>query len=387
MTSGVKIMKIGILCYPTYGGSGVVATELGKKLARRGHRVHFITYEPPFRLRGSQEEILFHEVEVPDYPLFKYPPYSLALANKIVEVFSIDGLDLLHCHYAIPHSISAFLAREILGNRIRVITTLHGTDITLVGNNESFRQITSYALERSDGLTAVSESLAEDTVAFFDFSGEVEVIHNFIDTGEYKPLAEDEIECKYRTEGEYLLLHISNFRPVKNIPQVIRVFDGIQRELPARLMLVGDGPEKSRALKLSRQLGIEERVLFLGRQDNIIPLLSQADLFLLPSSKESFGLVALEALACEVPVIASSAGGLPEVIEDGQCGFLVKPGAVEEMIRLGIRLLGDSDLHQRMKKAGRKRAREKFDSELVVPRYEEYYARVLADDNNNSRGE
>lgn len=370
-------MNIGILCYPTYGGSGVVATELGHELAKRGHQVHFITYEPPFRLKNCHRCIFYHQVEVPDYPLFKYPPYSLALANKIVEVYSTEGLDILHCHYAIPHSIAAFLAQEILHGGLKVITTLHGTDITLVGNDESFRSITHFGLLKSDGLTAVSHNLARDTRDFFDFHGPIKVIHNFIDTSLYYRYDKESLDYHYQQGHEKIVIHVSNFRPVKNILQVIKIFYGLSKEVEARLLMVGDGPLKVKAIKLTKELGIQEKVHFLGRKENIIPLLSQSHLFLLPSVKESFGLVALEAMACGVPVVASNTGGLKEVVLEGESGHLLPPDDREGMIQAGLKILLDKGYHRSLSEKGVLRAKEHFSNNLIIPKYLQYYEEVL----------
>lgn len=370
-------MNIGILCYPTYGGSGVVATELGQQLAKRGHRIHFITYEPPFRLRGCHENILYHQVDVPDYPLFKYPPYSLSLANKIVEISSMESFDLIHCHYAIPHSIAAYLAQEMEGEAFKVITTLHGTDITLVGNNESFRSITRFGLARSNGLTAVSNSLAQDTRDFFDFSGPIRVIHNFIDTDVYYPHQKEKLDYLYQREEERVIIHVSNFRPVKNILQVIHIFHHVQREVPARLLMVGDGPDKIHALQLTKELKLEDRVHFLGRQENIIPLLSQAHLLLLPSVNESFGLVALEAMACGAPVVASRAGGLPEVVEEGETGHLLPPENLPGMVAAALRILTDKEYQETLSQKGIRRSKELFSADHIIPQYLQYYKEVL----------
>ncbi|ADL11851.1 N-acetyl-alpha-D-glucosaminyl L-malate synthase BshA [Acetohalobium arabaticum] len=371
-------MKIGIVCYPSYGGSGVVATELGKQLAKQGHKIHFISYEPPFRLEQYYENIYFHQVEVPTYPLFKFPPYSLVLTNKINELITEEDLDIIHAHYAIPHSLAAYLACEITkGTEVKLITTLHGTDITLVGGQSSFKNITRFSIGASDGVTAVSDSLRQDAIDRFDLSPKkVKRIYNFIDTTEYRRQKPE--EPLQLTEGEEkIIIHISNFRDVKNIPDVIKIFSLINKEVSSKLVLVGDGPNRHSAKKLVDELDLADKVYFLGKQDNIIPLLSVSDLFLLPSEKESFGLVALEAMACEVPVVASNSGGLPEVVIDGVTGFLSDPGAIEEMAHNGIELLENVELHNQFAQNARHRVVTNFSAAEIVEEYQEYYQRLM----------
>lgn len=369
-------MRIGIVCYPSHGGSGVVATELGKQLARRGHQVHFISYDLPFRLDKLDENIYYHKVETPTYPLFKYPPYSLALANRIAELIRHEKLDLIHAHYAIPHALCAMIARDIAQKKdLRVVTTLHGTDITLVGNDPSYKELTKYSIEGTDGITAVSQALKQETQEIFDIQKEIEVVYNFVDTEEYRRQLAPEIELEHGRDVKNLI-HISNFRPVKNIPNVIRTFHLISQEMNARLLLVGGGPDEVVAKRMIRELGIEDQVLFLGKHENIVPLLSVSDLLLLPSYKESFGLVSIEAMACEVPVIASNTGGIPEVVENGVTGFLTEPDDYQKMAERAIFLLQNPSVHQDFAQRGRKMVEERFNAESVVENYMEYYRRL-----------
>lgn len=374
-------MNIGIVCYPTHGGSGVVATELGKELALRGHTVHFISYQPPFRLERFQPNVYYHEVEMLGYPLFKYPPYTLALINKIAELAEREKLDIIHAHYAIPHSFCAHLAREVLGesSRVKVVTTLHGTDITLVGSDPSFKRITRFSIEKSDGITAVSYSLQEETERTFDVTKPVEVIYNFINTKRVFRLAgaRQMIGC-VPAEGR-VLVHVSNFRPVKRLPDVVAVFAKVRRELDAKLLLVGDGVQRQAAQAAVEQFGLQRDVMFFGVQDNVVPLLSAADLFLLPSEKESFGLGALEAMACRLPVIATQTGGLPELVAHGETGYLAPVGDVAALADYALKLLSDEALLRQTGEAARRRAVEQFESELMVPQYEAFYQRVLAE--------
>ena len=374
-------MKIGITCYPTYGGSGAVAPEVGLLLAERGHEIHFVTYDQPFRLTGFRERVYFHEVEMAGYPLFEHPPYSLALAVALHDAARKYELDLLHMHYAIPHAASAFLAREMLrGERdLRIVTTLHGTDITLVGLHPSFQAITQFSILKSDGLTAVSDYLKEETVRDFAVPAErLEVIPNFVDTDLYRP---DRQPCHRETlapGGEPIVMHVSNFRPVKRVEDVVEVFARIRRARPTRLVFVGDGPERPRAVQRAAELDVRDDVVFLGKHASVDELLSCADLFLLPSESESFGLAALEAMASGAPVVASRVGGLPEVVEHGVSGYLFPPGSVEEMAEAGLRILDDPEERARLSRAGRRIAEERFSSDRVVSRYEAYYERVLA---------
>ena len=380
-------MKIGITCYPTYGGSGVVATELGIELAARGHDVHFITYSQPFRLSGREARIHFHEVAVSNYPLFEHPPYDLALATRMAEVADFYELDLLHVHYAIPHSVSAVLARQMLQTQplsarsryLPIITTLHGTDITLVGLDPSYLPITRFGIEQSDGVTAISAHLRERTEAAFATQNPIEVICNFVNCDVYirdsKKVAA--MRPQYATADERLLVHLSNFRPVKRVQDAVEVFARIARELPARLMLIGDGPDRSLAEHLARQHKVQDRIHFLGKQDNVSELLPLADLMLMPSEMESFGLAALEAMACSVPTIGTRVGGVPELIEDGVNGRLFAVGDVHGMTQAALALLRDTDQLQTMASNGRRTAQDHFCTSRIIPVYERYYKEVL----------
>ena len=370
-------MNIGITCYPTYGGSGVVATELGKALAERGHNVHFISYALPMRLTGFTDNVVFHEVETSSYPLFDFPLYTLALASKMVEVAKFEKLDLFHCHYAIPHATSAFLAKEMLApTNIKVITTLHGTDITLVGLEPSFLSVMKFSIERSDGVTAVSRFLKEKTLTNYGIEKEIEVIPNFVDTKKYHRGNAEEVRKHFATAEEKILVHTSNFRPVKRVADAIRVFNEVLKKVPSKLILVGDGPDRSQCEILCRELGIQDHVKFLGKQIDVVHILAAADLFLMPSQSESFGLSALEAMACSVPVISSSVGGLPELQVHGQTGFIAEIGDVDRMAKYAIDLLTNPSKHQLFAEAARRRALE-FDADKVVGHYERYYERVL----------
>jgi N-acetyl-alpha-D-glucosaminyl L-malate synthase BshA len=377
-------MKIGITCYPTYGGSGVVATELGLELAQRGHDIHFISYAPPIRLRGSEPNIHYHEVEVSRYPLFDYPPYDLALATRMAEVAQLYDLDLLHVHYAIPHSVSALLARQMLaegprGRRLPFVTTLHGTDITLVGLDRSYLPITRYSIEQSDGVTAISNYLRDRTVRVFDVKNKIELIYNSVNCDVYcrNPELAAEVRKEYAPAGERLLVHLSNFRPVKRLTDVIEIFDRVHKQVPSKLMLIGDGPDRSVAEWLAVQKGIHEDVLFLGKQDQVQEKLAAADIMLMPSELESFGLAALEAMACEVVPIVTRVGGVPEVVEHGVSGYLADVGDVDTMARFAIELLRDESRLREMGKQARTAAKSRFCSSKIVPQYEEFYRRVL----------
>ena len=377
-------MRIGITCYPTYGGSGVVATELGLELAALGHEVHFISYSQPFRLNGRDEGVFFHEVPVSNYPLFEFPPYDLALASQMAEVAELYSLDLLHVHYAIPHSVSALLARQMLaarGRRLPFVTTLHGTDITLVGLDRSYLPITRYAIEESDGVTCISSYLKDETVKHFGTSRPIEVIPNFVNCNGYEPIKDEAARAKARLRlgapGEAILMHLSNFRPVKRVVDVVKVFALVARELPAQLFLVGDGPDRSEAEWLAHDLHINDRVHFMGKQERVNELLPLADLLLMPSERESFGRVALEAMACKVPSISTRVGGVAEVIDDGVTGLLYSVGDVENMAAGAVGLLKDRGRLEAMREAGRKTAQERFCASLVVPHYVRYYEQVL----------
>jgi N-acetyl-alpha-D-glucosaminyl L-malate synthase BshA len=377
-------MRIGITCYPTYGGSGVVATELGIELAARGHEVHFISYSQPFRLSGRDNGILYHEVPVSSYPLFEFPPYDLALASRMAEVAEYHELDLLHVHYAIPHSVSALLARQMLaarGRRLPFVTTLHGTDITLVGLDRSYLPITRYAIQESDGVTCISNYLKEETVKHFGITRPIEVVSNFVNCDEYVPIRDEaaraEARRKLAAPNEAILMHLSNFRAVKRVVDVVKVFALVARELPAQLVLVGDGPERSAAEWLAHDLHINEKVHFMGKQERVHELLPLADLMVMPSELESFGLAALEAMACKVPSIATRVGGVPELIDDGVTGLLYPVGNVEDMASGAVSLLKDRARLEDMREAGRKTAQKRFCSSLVVPHYVKYYEKVL----------
>ncbi len=375
-------MKIGITCYPTYGGSGAMATELGIALAERGHEVHFITYQQPFRLPNFLPRVFFHEVEVGRYPLFEYPPYDLALAVKMHEVVRDHDLEVLHCHYAIPHATSAWIAREMLresGRDVRVVTTLHGTDITIVGQERSFFTITKFSIEKSDAVTAVSDYLRDETYRAFGCTGcAVDVIYNFIDPAQFERAQYAPPFPESVRRGRKVLMHISNFRPVKRVRDVVRIFAAVQRTVPAMLVMVGDGPERVEAEDEARALGVHDDIHFLGKIDAVAPLLAGADLFLLPSQTESFGLSALEALACGVPVIASAVGGLPEVVRHGETGWLFPIGDVSAMSDAAVRVLSDDALWQRMSDEAARDARSRFAEVDVVAQYEALYRRTVA---------
>jgi L-malate glycosyltransferase len=372
-------MKVGITCYPTYGGSGVVATELGKALAQRGHEIHFISYSLPFRLTHYHERIFFHEVEMVDYPLLEHPPYAIALAAKMSGIGGQVGLDFFHVHYAMPHAVSAFLARAILGKRApKIITTLHGTDITLVGNDRSLFPMTQFALEQSDGVTCVSRYLEAKTREVFETTRPIRVIPNFVDTKRFTPEGGSSLREHLAPHGERILAHLSNFRSVKRAPDAVRVFTEVRVRLPAKLLLIGDGQDKAQSRHLARCLGVEKDVIFLGKQDDVESLLATADLFLLPSEEEAFGLAALEAMSCGVPVIATTVGGVPEVVEDGKSGFLLAPGDVEGMARAALDLLTNRERHAEFRQSARRRAVAHFDADLIVPQYETYYQEIAA---------
>jgi N-acetyl-alpha-D-glucosaminyl L-malate synthase BshA len=371
-------MKIAIVCYPTFGGSGVVATELGIALANRGHEVHFVTYKQPVRLELLNNNIFFHEVHVPEYPLFHYQPYELALSSKLVDTIKLHKIDLLHVHYAIPHAYAGYMAKKMLeeeGIYVPMITTLHGTDITLVGKHPFYKPAVTFSINQSDVVTSVSESLKKRTLETFDIKGEIEVIPNFIDTNKYKNTFTDCERSNMAADEERIVTHISNFRKVKRIPDVIRVFHKIQEKLPAKLIMVGEGPEKEGAEKLCVALGISDRVIFLGNSNEIDKILCFSDLFLLPSESESFGLAALEAMVNRVPVISSNAGGIPEVNNHGVTGFLSEIGAIDDMAKNAIAILENDETLEAFKKNAIREA-HKFDIQKVVPLYEEVYERA-----------
>jgi len=372
-------MKIGIVCYPTYGGSGVLATELGIGLANHNHEVHFITYQKPVRLNSFHQNIYFHEVESMDYPLFEYAPYESALASRMVDVVRYEGLDILHVHYAIPHATVAFLAKQILhreGIDIPVITTLHGTDITLVGINKTFAPIIEFSIDASDGVTAVSEDLKRQTLANFNVKNDIRVIHNFINFTRFRKSNKDHFRMAIAPNGEKIITHTSNFRPVKRVGDALDVFCRINKEVPSKLLLIGDGPMRSELEEMARHRPNFENIRFLGKQDAVEEILAISDLFLLPSEKESFGLAALEAMACEVPVISSDAGGIPEVNIHGQTGYLSKVGDVRDMADNALHLLRDPELLQRFRDNAFTQAR-KFDIDLILPQYEAYYREII----------
>jgi L-malate glycosyltransferase len=376
-------MRIGITCYPTYGGSGVVATELGLELAERGHEIHFISYAQPIRLTKPHPNIHYHEVEVSRYPLFDYPPYDLALATRMAEVSELYDLELLHVHYAIPHSVSALLARQMLaarprGRKLPFVTTLHGTDITLVGLDRSYLPITRFSIEQSDGVTAISQYLRERTMRELDVRNNIEVIYNFVNCDVYCRCQKNgKAREEYAPNGERILVHLSNFRPVKRVTDTIEIFDLVRKQIPSKLLMIGDGPDRSRAEWLAVQKGLHEDVLFLGKQEQVQDKLGIADIMLLPSELESFGLAALEAMACEVIPIATRVGGLPEVIEHGKSGFLAEVGDVQTMAGYALDLLRDEKNLRAMGKASRASAQSRFCSSKIIPQYEEFYRRIL----------
>lgn len=370
-------MKIAITCYPTYGGSGVVATELGKALADKGHLVHFISYSLPMRLESFSNNIIYHEVELSTYPLFEFPMYTLALASKMVEVAQYEKIDIFHCHYAIPHATSAYLAKQMLGQpNIKVITTLHGTDITLVGLEPSFLPVMKFSIEQSDGVTAVSRFLREKTLTNYNIEKDIEVIPNFVDVEKFRRTPSETIRAQCAPNGEKIIVHTSNFRPVKRVVDVISIFNDIQKKIPSKLILIGDGPDRSQCELLARELGIHQHVKFLGKQTELVPVLSNADLFLMPSQSESFGLSALEAMACEVPVVSSSVGGLPELVLHGQTGFIAEIGDIDRMARYAIDLLSNPTKHLMFAEAARKRALD-YNAHKIIAQYEQYYERIL----------
>jgi len=371
-------MKIGITCYPTYGGSGVVATELGIELAARGHDVHFISYAVPIRLNSMNDRITFHEVEIATYPLFDHPPYTLALATKMLEVAEEVSLDLLHVHYAIPHSVSALLARLMAApRRLPFITTLHGTDITLVGSDRSYLPITRFSIEQSDGVTAISNYLRETTIREFEIRRPIDVIPNFVNCDLYKRAEDQSLRKRWAKNGEPILMHLSNFRPVKRITDAIEIFALVREKMPAKLVMIGDGPDRGAAEYLVRRKKLSKDVCFLGKQDRVHEILGVGDLFLLPSDSESFGLAALEAMACEMPVLATNVGGLPEVVTHGVDGFLFEPRDVNAGAQYALGILSRADHGREMGRMARVNARARYCSNDIIPRYEAYYEKIL----------
>jgi L-malate glycosyltransferase len=375
-------MNIGIVCYASVGGSGIIATELGKRLASRGHRVHVLSSEMPVRLGDYQPGLSFHRVETPSYPLFREPHYLLSLANKIVNVSREERLDIVHAHYAIPHATAGYLARQVLaqtgGEDVpRVVTTLHGTDITLLGNDPSYSEIVAFSIEQSDGVTTVSESLKADTYRKLRVSRDIRVIPNFLDCSAYRRRDVSALRAELAPEGQKIIIHVSNFRPVKRVATVIEVFARVRHHVPAKLLMVGDGPDLAEATRLARSLDVADDVEFLGEQEHVVQLLSAADVFLLPSLQESFGLASLEALACGVPVVASRIGGIPEVVEEGVTGFLHPPDDLEGMAGSTLRLVTDGVLHARLSEAAARTARTRFCDDRIVPMYEAFYHEIL----------
>jgi N-acetyl-alpha-D-glucosaminyl L-malate synthase BshA len=370
-------LKIGITCYPTLGGSGVVATELGKLLAEKGHEIHFITHSIPFRLGKFQRNIYYHEVEVNNYYVFRYPPYDLSLASKMAQVARMQKLDLLHVHYAVPHAICAWLAKQMLDGGIKTVTTLHGTDITVLAQDESLRDLIRLAIHQSDAVTAVSRDLIRETRERLDIETPIDLTYNFVDKRVYYPRECRSLRNEYAEPGEKVLMHISNFRPVKRVGDVVDVFARVNAKLPSRLLLVGEGPELSKIQWQVESLGLEDRVTFLGKQDDVAQVISVADLLLLPSEKESFGLVALEAMACGVPTIGSLAGGIPELVAHGTTGFLAPVGDTERMAEYAVQLLSDESMYARFREACLERARTTFCNDRITAEYERIYYRVL----------
>lgn len=377
-------LSIGIVCYPTYGGSGVVATELGLGLARLGHKIHFISYSQPARIKGYAANVYYHEVSGAEYPLFEYAPYDTALASKLVEIVIKENLDLLHVHYAIPHATVAYLAKNILKTKninIPIITTLHGTDITLVGQNPNFQPVVEFGINVSDGITAVSESLKQDTLKNFDITKDIHVVPNFIDLDRFKRQDRDHFKIAIAPGGERIVTHVSNFRPVKRVHEVVEVFNQIIKEVPSKLLLIGDGPVRYSVEELVAKYELRDHVRFLGKQDAIEELLAISDLFLMPSASESFGLAALEAMACKVPVVSSNAGGLPEVNIQGKTGYLAEIGDTETMAKQAIKILKDSDVLDTFSKNAFERAKE-FEIDQILPQYETLYERILRQNEN-----
>ncbi|WP_059052566.1 N-acetyl-alpha-D-glucosaminyl L-malate synthase BshA [Paenibacillus senegalimassiliensis] len=370
-------LKIGITCYPSLGGSGVVATELGKLLAEKGHEVHFISHSVPFRLGSYHKNIFYHEVQVSDYYVFRYPPYDLSLATKMAQVAKNEGLDILHVHYAVPHAVCAFLAKQMVGDSLKVVTTLHGTDITVLAQDESLKDLIRLAINESDAVTSVSSDLTRETREVLDIVRDIDLTYNFVDERVYYPREAKECRSDFADPGEKVLMHISNFRPVKRVNDVVDIFYRVNQELPAKMLFVGEGPDLPKIQHKIKEMGIEDRVHFLGKQDDIAHVISMADVLLLPSEKESFGLVALEAMACGVPTVGTVAGGIPELVKHGETGFLAPIGDTEQMAQYCIQMFKNSELAARLREACLDRARTEFSSELTTATYEEIYYRVL----------
>lgn len=376
-SSLARKLKIGITCYPTLGGSGVVATELGKLLAERGHEIHFITHSLPFRLGKFHKNIYFHEVEVNDYYVFRYPPYDLSLASKMAQVAKMQNLDILHVHYAVPHAICSYLAKQMLNNGLKTVTTLHGTDITVLAQDESLKDLIRLAIHQSDAVTAVSGDLINETRSLLDITTPIELTYNFVDKRIYYPRDVKSLRNDYAAPNEKILMHISNFRPVKRVSDVVSIFQKVQQKMPAKLLLVGEGPELSKIQHKINSLGLEDKVMFLGKQEDVAQIISLADVLLLPSEKESFGLVALEAMACGVPTIGSTAGGIPELVVHGETGYLAEIGDVDTMAEYTLKLLEDCELHKQFKEACIERAHTEFCNDKITYEYESIYYKVL----------
>ena len=370
-------LKIGITCYPSLGGSGVVATELGKLLAEKGHEVHFITHSVPFRLGKFQKNIFYHEVEVNNYYVFKYPPYDLSLANKMAQVAKMENLDLLHVHYAVPHAVCAYLAKEMVGDHLKIITTLHGTDVTVLGHDESLKDLIRLAINRSDAVTAVSNDLIRETRTLLEIDRPIDLAYNFVDKRVYYPRDVSALRGEYAKPDEKILIHISNFRPVKRVHDVVDIFAKVAQQVPSKLLFVGEGPDLSKTVCKVKEMGLSDRVIFAGKQEDVAQVISMADIMLLPSEKESFGLVALEGMACGVPTVGSIAGGIPELITHGETGYLAPVGDTDLMADYAVRLLTDNALYSKMSAACLERARKTFCNDLITIQYEQIYYRVL----------